>query len=200
MKVTISPGNSKMGEIKSISLPPGVTCKHDCECYIKCYARRLMAFRKSVAQSYERNLKVLLREPETYWREVEIAIKTSRLFRFHVAGDILDGDYFLKMVGVADRNPHCDILCFTKQYEIVNAAIDNGVKLPSNLHILFSAWRNMEMKNPYNLPEAHVHYRDGFTTAREDAKPCGGNCTECSVHNGGCWTLKRGEQVVINEH
>lgn len=104
------------------------------------------------------------------------------------------------MVEIAGRNPHCEILCFTKKYELVNEALDNGVKIPGNLHILFSAWRDMEMPNPYKLPEAHVRYRDGFTTAREDAKPCGGNCTECSIHDGGCWSLKNGEQVVINEH
>lgn len=50
------------------------------------------------------------------------------------------------------------------------------------------------------LPEAHVLYRDGTTTAREDAKKCGGNCTECACISGGCWSLKKGEQVVFKEH
>lgn len=82
MKVTISNGNSKMGSIKSVSLPAGPTCRHDCKCYIKCYARRLEAYRKSVAESYERNLRILIQEPQRYWREVEAAIMTSRLFSF----------------------------------------------------------------------------------------------------------------------
>lgn len=41
---------------------------------------------------------------------------------------------------------------------------------------------------------------DGSTMAREDAKLCGGNCTECAITDGGCWTAKHGEQVVFNEH
>lgn len=56
------------------------------------------------------------------------------------------------------------------------------------------------MDNKFNYPEAHVRYKDGSTTARADAKECGGNCTECARTDEGCWTLKRGEQVVFNEH
>lgn len=56
------------------------------------------------------------------------------------------------------------------------------------------------MDNPFRLPEAHVRYRDGSTTARDDALDCGGNCTECALTDGGCWTLRTGEQVVFNEH
>ena len=56
------------------------------------------------------------------------------------------------------------------------------------------------MINPFSLPEAHVRYRNGFTTARDDAVECAGNCTECASVSGGCWTLKKGEQVVFNEH
>ena len=56
------------------------------------------------------------------------------------------------------------------------------------------------MDNPFQLPEAHVRYKDGTTTARPDAKECGGNCTECACTSGGCWSLHTGEQVVFNEH
>ena len=56
------------------------------------------------------------------------------------------------------------------------------------------------MENPNHLPEAHVRYRDGTTTTRDDALECSGNCTECAITDEGCWTLKNGEQVVFNEH
>lgn len=124
----------------------------------------------------------------------------SRFFRFHVSGDIPDATYFEHMVDIARTNTHCEILCFTKKYDIVNSHINIIGKLPKNLHIIFSGWHDIEMVNPYNLPEAHVRYRDGSTTAREDAKLCGGNCTECAITDGGCWTAKHGEQVVFNEH
>lgn len=200
-KVSISPGNSKLGAIPSVSLPSVLTCRADCACCQKCYARKLERLRPSVANAYKNNLELLRSDPDTYWREVEGAIMMSRFFRFHVSGDIPDSPYFLRMVEVARRNPHCQILCFTKKFAIVNAAVRTGLcEIPPNLHIIFSAWKGLQMDNPYAFPEAHVRYRDGATTARPDALPCGGNCAECAVTDAGCWTLTTGQQVVFKEH
>lgn len=219
--VKISKGNSKLGAIPSVSLPSIKTCRN-CACQEKCYAQKLERLRPAVRNAYQRNLEVLQKDPETYWREVEASIMMSRFFRFHVSGDIPSMEYFAKMVEVAKRNPHCEILCFTKKYEIVNKYIENNEVLkysklvfpdcmlgmpadtdpviPENLHIIFSGWVGLDMVNPFNLPEAHVRYRDGSTTAREDAIECGGNCTECALTEGGCWNLQKGQQVVFNEH
>lgn len=183
-----------------MSLPAGKTCRDDCECGKICYARRLERLRTSVRNAYENNYNVLTSDPQTYWREVEAAIMLSRYFRFHVSGDIPDKQYFLRMVEIAKARQHCEILCFTKKYEIINGFLDSGNVLPSNLHIVLSAWRGLDMDNPHKLPEAHVRYRDGSTTANGNAVKCGGNCTECAVTDGGCWTLKCGEQVVFDEH
>lgn len=115
-----------------------------------------------------------------------------------------DKQYFNKMVGIAKRNEHCEILCFTKKYEIVNSKyeemIANNEEFPSNLHVIFSGWINLVMNNPYNFPEAHVRFRDGTTTASSDAKECIGNCTTCAITDSGCWEMKNGEQVVFDEH
>ena len=124
----------------------------------------------------------------------------SRFFRFHVSGDIPDSVYFAHMIDIADRNQHCEILCFTKKYDIVNDYLNLGGKIPENLHIVFSGWTGLEMNNPYSLPEAHVRYKDGTTTAKPTAKECGGNCTDCLLTEGGCWSLQSGEQVIFNEH
>lgn len=196
----VSPGNSKMGAIPSVSLPAGATCRKGCACYQKCYARKLERLRPSVRNAYQSNYELLLSDPTTYWREVEASVMMSRFFRFHVSGDMPDADYLRRMVGVAERNPQCEILCFTKKYELVNGFLDSGGRLPENLHMIFSAWEGMEMQNPHRLPEAHVRFRSGSTTARSDAVFCGGNCTECALTDSGCWKLGRGEQVVFNEH
>lgn len=198
--VNISSGNSKMGAISSVSLPAGLTCRDDCECGQKCYAKRLEKFRPAVRNAYQNNYELLQSDPSTYWREVEASVMMSRFFRFHVSGDIPNTMYLFKMVKIAERNQHCQILCFTKKYELVNKLIEENGGLPSNLHILFSAWRGLDMVNPNHLPEAHVRYKDGTTTAREDAVECRGNCTECAMTDCGCWTLRRGQQVVFNEH
>lgn len=197
--VSISKGNSKLGSIRSVSLPSVITCRK-CECQKKCYARKLERIRKSVSHAYQNNLAILNSDPDTYWREVEAAIMLSRFFRFHVSGDIPDEQYFQKMVEVSERNKHCEILCFTKKYEIVNDFLKSGGRIPPNLHMIFSGWVDLQMVNPFLLPEAHVRCRDGSTTARPDAIKCNGNCTECAITDGGCWTLKSGEQVVFDEH
>ena len=188
-----------MGEIRSVSLPSGTTCG-PWPCRSKCYARKLERMRKNVRKAYQNNLTVLRREPEVYWREVEAAIMLSRFFRFHVSGDIPDEDYLKRMVEVAERNPHCQILCFTKRYSFVNDLLSAGGALPKNLRMIFSAWAGLPMENPFHLPEAHVRYRDGTTTAGPDAKLCAGNCAACAATEGGCWTLGSGGQVVFDEH
>ena len=197
--VKISKGNSKLGQIPSVSLPSIKTCRN-CACQEKCYAQKLERLRPAVRNAYQHNLEVWLKDPETYWREVEASIMMSRFFRFHVSGDIPSFKYLINMVEIARRQPHCEILCFTKKYNLVNELIEQGVELPGNLHMIFSGWVGLEMANPFSLPEAHVRYRDGSTTAREDAIECSGNCTECALTEGGCWNLQKGQQVVFNEH
>jgi hypothetical protein len=161
---------------------------------------KIERLRPVVRQAYQSNLELLKNSPEIYWREIEASIMMSRFFRYHVSGDIPDREYFMHMVDIALRNQHCQMLCFTKKYNIINEFLDSGKELPRNLHIIMSAWRGLKTENPYELPEAHVAYSDGTTTACEDAKKCGGNCSECAITNDGCWTLKNGEQVVFAEH
>ena len=202
MNIKISSGNSKMGKISSISLPAVLTCRDGCLCKKKCYSLKLERLRPSVKNAYYKNYYILKETPDVYWRELEGVIMTNRYFRFHVSGDIPDSDYLKNMINISYNNPHCEILCFTKQYEMVNEYIQKKCKpnIPENLHIILSVWDGIKCDNPYNLPEAHVRYRDGHTTARKDAKECSGNCTDCAIVNSGCWTIKNGEQIIFNEH
>lgn len=202
MEVKISNGNIKMGNIPSVSLPAWTTCRSDCECRIKCYGKKIERLRPNVRRAYQHNYDLLRTDPDTYWRDIEAVIMMSKYFRFHVSGDIPNDEYLYKMIEIAQRNQHCQILCFTKKYEIVNRIILNNTPqfIPSNLHIIFSAWRGLDMNNPNRFPEAHVRYKDGTTTANNNAKKCGGNCTKCAQTSGGCWTLGTGEQVIFDEH
>ncbi len=201
LHLSVSRGNAKMGAIPSISLPPIKTCSPDaCKfCGKMCYAKKIARLRKSVNDAYERNLTILENEPEKFWREANAAVAVSRFFRFGVSGDIYNADYLEHMVEIAKNNKHCEILCFTKQFDICNAYLEHH-KFPKNLHILFSAWKGMEMKNPHNLPEAHVFYKDGTTTAKDGAKFCSQNCFACAVNGVNCWALKKGEQVIFRQH
>ena len=201
--VVISKGNVKMGQIQSVSLPPIVTCSSlACKfCGKKCYARKMCKLRPTVKESYDNNLDILLNNKELFWREVEGSIKLTTYFRFFVSGDIYDKDFLENMVMCARKNKHCNILCFTKKYSLVNEYLKHH-RLPKNLNIVFSAWKGLEMPNPFNLPTAEVMYKDGTSTAEEGKKYmyCPGNCSECISEKRSCWNLRKGEGVIFAEH
>ena len=201
--VVISKGNIKMGQIQSVSLPPIVTCSSlACKfCGKKCYARKICKLRRTVKESYDNNLDILMNDKELFWREVEGSIKLTTYFRFFVSGDIYDKDFLENMVLCARKNKHCNILCFTKKYSLVNEYLEHH-RLLKNLNIVFSAWKGLEMPNPFNLPTAEVMYKDGTSTAEEGKKYmyCPGNCSECISEKRSCWNLKKGEGVIFAEH
>lgn len=203
LHVSISRGNSKMGAVPSVSLPPIKTCSPEAVkfCGRKCYVKRyVMRRQKTVGAAYERNLYILQNDPDKFWREVNGAVAMTTHFRFGVSGDIPNLDYLVHMAEIAKKNPHCQILCFTKQYSIVNAYVIAHCSLPKNLHIIFSVWKGLEMNNPFHFPEAHVFYKDGTTTAKDGARYCSGNCYECAMTDSNCWSLKDDEQIIFKEH
>lgn len=208
LRVCISKGNRKMGDIPSVSLPAIVFCIKICACLAYCYAKRMQNFRKNVREAYIRNMKILLENPEEFWRQVKEAVRKNRFFRYHVSGEIPNYEYFLKMVETASENPENDQLCFTKMYDIVNEYIDKNGFYPKNLHILFSGDKNLEMNNPYHIPEAHIEFKDGTFTGeiKKNAVACSGNCSHCSMAGEGCWALEIAEssdevqQVILKQH
>lgn len=197
-KISISPGNTKMGAIPSVSLPPVLTCAAGCACAGKCYAARMCRIRKSVAAAYNRNLSILENDPAAYWLQVKAAAMVTKYFRFHVAGDIVDTEYLRQMCAVAEFTGSAQILAFTKKYDLVNEYISQGGTIPANLHLIFSEWPGMAMENPYNFPVAHVIFK-GQQPA-DNWKICGGNCAECACQGVGCWELRSGEHIAFYEH
>ena len=193
-------GNSKMGRIASVSLPAGVTCNPSAPCYKACYARRLAARRQNVRGRLRKKLGNLPDASGYLQASDQSRCCNAAVFSLPCFRDIPDMDYLRMMVEVARELPFTSFMVFTKQYRLVNEWISENGPLPQNLQILFSVWRNFDCSNPYNLPEAHVAYRDGFHTARPDAFHCHKNCTECCLMGEGCWNLKPGEQVEIDEH
>jgi hypothetical protein len=110
------------------------------------------------------------------------------------------------MVECARENPHCEILAFTKKFNIVNEWIDGNGDLPENLHIIFSAWENLNPENPHNLPEGlAVDCKTETGMALWNNLPknyfvCGGNCFACACGGLGCWRLNKNETVVFKMH
>ena len=201
LRVRISNKNSKMGEVASVSLLPFLTCPDCCKttCGKKCYAAKLANMRKQSLFAYAINTALVMCRPDVFWAQVNAAVMAVRFFRFHVSGDIINMDYFLHMIEIAKNNPYTEILVFTKRYSVVNEWIDKNGKLPENLHILFSGWKDLDPINPHNLPETNVILK-GEETFPENWKICGGNCFNCACRGLGCWKAAAGEVIAFHEH
>ena len=197
-KISISAGNRKMGAIRSFSLPPVVTCPKGCPCAGKCYAAKMCRIYPSVRAAYQRNLEALEADMDAVMDELDMELKTNRYFRFHVSGDFYSAGYFAAAVDVIRKNPGCEVLAFTKQFDIANTWIRENGPLPVNFKLIFSQWGDMAVNNPYGLPESAVIFK-GCSPA-DDWKVCPGNCFECACRGTGCWTLNDGETIAFYEH
>lgn len=196
LQVKISNGNSKMGLIKSVSLPPVVTCRNNAPCIKNCYARRLQRY-PNVKNAYNSNLELYIKDIEKYFDDIKKAAISQRFFRWHVAGDIVDDNYFYGMVEVANECKDTNFLCFTKKYEIVNRYVANFGNIPKNLIIVFSVWNSLDLINPYGFTAAHVVPKETKGIWKEFE--CTGNCLECAIDNKRCWN-KDTKNVYLIEH
>lgn len=200
MSVRLSTQNSKLGLIPSVNLPPIVTCRESCPCSSGCYARKGNFRFKNVQESMRRNYEEYIENPISYFKQIERAINNGMVsylyFRWHAAGDIVDEQYFEKMVECANKLPNTHFLAFTKKFEIVNYYIQNGGIIPDNLVIVFSAWGDaFKIDNPYSFPVAYVRLSE-YETIPKNAEECSGDCTNCLK----CWNIKKGQSVVFNKH
>lgn len=196
--VSISSGNSKTGPIWSVSVPPFTTCPKDAPCFKTCYTKHIIRFDEPTA-AYNKNLAIYLTDPNGYFNQIRYMTAMCRFFRWHIAGDIVDPDYFKGVVYVAKSNPGCNYLIFTKQYKIVNDYInENPDGIPKNLTVVFSNWFTWHCQNPHNLPVTEI-YNDGDIIP-DNWKICGGNCFECCCRGIGCWELKKGEILAFKKH
>lgn len=204
MKLHISNGNTKLGGITNISLPPVITCRKGVPCATDgCYALKFYKMYPSCHKAWDDNLEYYKADPEGFWADLSKVFMRNRTFRYFVSGDCPDLGFAFRMIAEAFRNPWCEFLCFTKQYEIFNEAIGQVLEaegeLPSNLHLIYSTWEGFKPDNPYHMPESAVITPD-MEEIPDDWKICGGNCTECICRGVGCWELKNGETIAFHKH
>ena len=200
----ISNGNTKLGQIPNTSFPPGITCRPGAPCLTDgCYALKFYKMRPSARKAWDENWELYKENRETYWARLYAGFKMMRYFRYFVSGDIPDVGYAMEMINAALANPHCEFMCFTKQYEFMNEARarleDERIAWPENLHVLYSGWAGLTPDNPYGFPETAVITPD-MDEIPEDWKICGGNCTECACRGVGCWQVKMGETIAFHKH
>lgn len=204
MKLTISTTNAKLGyQIPSVSLTPACSCRKDAPCAKLCYAKKGTFLYSNVKASHAGNYNLYISDSNAYFNEIIAYLKrpllTYKYFRWHVAGDIVDENYFLGMIKTAKNCKDTKFLCFTKKFNIINDYINNGGKIPSNLKVVFSAWnKHFKVENPYNFPVAYVLFKNNDLNPKIPplSIPCSGQCENCLA----CWSLKKGQSIVFEQH
>lgn len=202
--VQIMDGNNKTGKnCYTVSLLPVIDCKKCSECKNHCYDVQHDVINESCLHQRLVNSAIHKTDPARYWAEIEAQVREFFVteLRINVGGD-LSGDDFEYINEMGKRNKRCDFMFFTKNDDECNAWLDaHGGEFVSNVHPVYSRWPGMEMKNPYHIPESHILWPDGTTTAPDfGAYFCKGNCSYCHFHGEGCWALKKGEHVIFEAH
>lgn len=204
--VMISGPNSKV-PCNNVNLPPVYTCSNCGGCMYYCYAIKSYVRFEDVRINYTTNYIIFKKDPDRYFNEISLSCRTQSFFRWHSSGDIVNMRYFEGMIQVARENKNCLFLAFTKNDFVVNTWLDkNGGKLPKNLKIIFSYSPDFKPYNPYKLPECHINFENVVMNtlnkaASKRAFKCNGeNCGACMIAGVGCWFLKKGQKVLIDEH
>lgn len=200
----ISTTNSKLGEnIASVNLPAKITCNPDAPCVREggCYACKGNWLYKNVQKSLMENLKAYKENPKRYFEVIDIKLQLVpyRFFRWHSSGDIVDETYLKGMVDIAKKHKGTKFLCFTKKFDIVNSYLDKH-RLPKNLVIVFSSWKDFHCDNPHNLPCTYVEFKKDNGYIPENTITCEDKCEKCTLNGGGCWSLKKGQAVRFKKH
>lgn len=196
-------GNSKTGkDCWTVSLIPIVDCYNCKECMVDCYDINTDCRFPAVLEDRARNSAIHMHDRKRYFDEISEQIKVNKVreLRINVGGDLEYLDFF-EVARIAKDNTECEFLFFTKSYDDINRFLSESA-FPSNVHPIISRWLNVECENKFNLPESHVLYDNGKTTAPMfGAKYCQGNCSNCFAgKDEGCPTLKCGESVIFRAH
>ena len=169
----ISKGNSKVGNIPSISLPPVTTCVTSTPCVKECYAIRISKRFSHVRKQWEHNLYEYIDDSGIYFNTIFkfLDVNKPKYFRFHIGGDCPDKYYTLQVIKICAQFPNTNFLIFTKRYEWFS-----NISVLSNLFVILSMW-------PY-IKEPQSSFRK--TWVRGDLRiigkelySCKGKCTEC---------------------
>lgn len=205
LTTSISAGNRKIGRVLNVSTAPIKDCGNCAHCMHYCYDIKAVVFHTNSVLPARAKNHILANENRTkFFADIENRIarrRTNKFFRWHVAGDIIDADYFENMIAIARRHTDFTFWTYTKRFDIANEWIRNNGDIPANMHIMFSVWDGMPTPNPYNMPVFACRLKDGnkdITDAEFSRMyKCPGNCDVCKAAGRGCVV---GESAYADEH
>mgnify|MGYP001574359186 CR=1 FL=1 len=194
MSIHISTGNSKLGKIANISLPPGKACGKGVPCFAcgKCYALKAARQYPGTRKAWGDNLAAWRRSPSKYFTDIDAWITKHRpkYFRWHVAGDFQDQVYVQRVADMAFAHPGTEFLAYTKRHDL---------RMPwhtDNLTIIRSMWPGWGATNGWTGPCAWMQDNTEDRVPK-NAFVCPGKCGPCEYK---CWGGLEGRDVVFNIH
>lgn len=194
--IVISKGNTKIGSIANVSLPPIASCQKDVPCAkTGCYSLKAYRRFRNVREARQHNWDVLNKEPDRFFEDIEhyIIKKKPQYFRWHVDGDIPSQAYLDKMIALAEEFPAVKMLAFTKNYSL------DLSRLPQSLTIIPSLWTQYGPIEKYSDRPVAWMYDESQPDGRLRGHyfECSGACTGCWA----CWHINELEKdVVFHKH
>lgn len=176
MKLQISTGNTKMGNIPSVSLPPITTCPENVPCAKICYCMR--PYMKNARKVWENNYFLYEDDPDSYFEQLKKFLDkhSPEVFRWHVGGDIPDQKYADMMADLM-YGRSTRFLVFTKKYNF-----DLHQEELSNFKVKYSVYGSFTTNK---TPKAYI-FEDidsGSVVPDLNTKKCVGKCDSCYI----CW-------------
>jgi|WetSurMetagenome_2_1015567.scaffolds.fasta_scaffold305584_3 hypothetical protein len=189
--MAISLGNTKLGLIPNLPLPPITSCHNCSQCSKSCYAIKSYRQYPDTKRSWDYNLRLWKYNPLQFERKIIkfLSKKHYANFRWHTSGEIQGQRYLDMMVRVANLFKQTNFLCFTKWYDL------DFSKVPENLNIIFSVWPGMELPT-----ERHSHIKwtwmEHDPRTPEGIQKCSGHCDGCLY----CFDSSKKSDLVMHIH
>lgn len=196
--VRFSYGNMKIGHVLNVSTAPIITCGHCEHCSGYCYDIKACLQYPGTAAARANNTALALAERVRFFAEISAKMSRRRknlYMRWHVGGEIIDRDYFERMLAVSKEHAerYKAIWTYTKEHALVNEYIrehggDRACVL-DYLIVMYSHWYGVEIDNPYGMPVFYtVKTMEDVERLRAEGVTweCPGNCDICKAAGRGC--------------
>lgn len=192
MRLKISKGNTKLGGIPNLNLPPVITCPTGTPCTKDCYALKAWKQYPNVRSAWSSNLEFYNENRDEYFNDLLVYVVENKpkLIRIHSAGDMPDEAYWFALRNMAAMTPNTQYLVFTKRYNF------NYEYIHPNISLVLSIWPGLALPNNKDLPWAWL-YEDERRPDDTYYFLCPGSCADCSV----CWNkLSADVHVCFKKH
>jgi len=205
-QVRLRPGNSKMGKVFHVNLPPCKTCDHTLPCYSseECYALKAWRQYPGTRKAWMHNWDLFQKSPDQYFKSIADQIKRKKsldMFRWHSAGDLVNYKYLCNMYAMAHEFPDIKFMAFTKKYKVLADEVNWRApfwKAP-NMTLVISAWPGLKIPVLLRRKFPIAWMEDSGNPDKRiphSAVECSGQCDECML----CWRLTKGQSVFFHKH